>query len=775
MVKSLGGLHHKYVLIGFHIYYVVPNAERAMIPNDSDRQTPPLPSRNGLYGLQDPEETGSYPPAASWPLAATVPGGPSTSHERVDFLVSPQAAGELGWLAHYRVLRLLGEGGMGLVFLAEDSLLSRPVALKVIRPEIAETPGIAKRFTREARATAAIKHDHIVTIYQVGQENGIPFLAMEYLTGTSLSRWLDQGHSPSVELILRIGREIAAGLSAAHRHGLVHRDIKPANIWLEAPSGRVKILDFGMARSVREDLEITRTGGVMGTPAYMAPEQARGEPAGAGSDLFSLGCVLYRLCTLRLPFEGDSVIAVLTSISTETPPAPHHLNDRIPSSLSALVMRLLHKMPEARPISAEVVVKEIRTIEREMLAERQKAELSPAAPVMSYMAVANEAPGENMALTSPTQPASTPQSRQRKLVIMAAVLAALAAMAVGTFVFAPHRGSKIGIVAVGPKSAPAQDQGAVAPTMTPAPGAARTAQLVASPDQLGPHVDRGAESQPSPITGLDLPRSKAATEPGLPHAPEVPQHADQAAEHLAPSVGKIGSDVPAVSAADQRQRPDLQARTERGKEAWGDAIDPDGDCKFELEPREDKVRIIVPGKTHILSAEIGRVNAPRIVRDIKGDFDLTVRVAGTEHPAGKATTTAYSPYHGAGLLIWQDPGSYVRLEIATDLQHGKARPYVNFEYRKDGALVATSGLKNNDGSNHLRLRRRGEEINASFGPDGIRWNSFPPLTVKLKDRVMVGVAAINSATKPLIAELEGLEISQSPEAGADLKTGGLNP
>ena len=245
-----------------------------MIPNDSDRQTPPLPSRNGLYRPQDPEETGSYPPAASWPPATTVPGGPSTGHARVDFLGSPQAAGELGWLAHYRVLRLLGQGGMGLVFLAEDSLLARPVALKVIRPELADAHGIAQRFTREARATAAIKHNHIVTIYQVGQENGIPYLAMEFLNGMSLAQWLDRGQSPSVELVLRIGREIAAGLSAAHRHGLIHRDIKPANIWLEAPSGRVKILDFGMARSIREDVEITRSGVVMGTPAYMAPEQA---------------------------------------------------------------------------------------------------------------------------------------------------------------------------------------------------------------------------------------------------------------------------------------------------------------------------------------------------------------------------------------------------------------------------------------------------------------------------------------------------------------------
>ncbi len=271
---------------------------------------------------------------------------------------------------------------MGIVFRAEDSLLSRPVALKVIRPEVADTPGIAQRFMREARATAALEHDHIVTVYQVGQENGIPFLAMEYLKGTSLAEWLARGHRPSVELALRIGREIAAGLSAAHRHRLIHRDIKPANIWLEAPSGRVKILDFGMARSEREDIEITGAGVVMGTPAYMAPEQARGEPAGASSDLFSLGCVLYRLCTRRLPFEGDSVIAVLTSISTETPPAPRDLNDRVPASLSVLIMRLLHKMPEARPVSAEVVLNELRSIERELLAERQNAESSAAASQM---------------------------------------------------------------------------------------------------------------------------------------------------------------------------------------------------------------------------------------------------------------------------------------------------------------------------------------------------------------------------------------------------------
>ncbi len=427
-----------------------------MISFDSDRRTQSGPSRS-RSGVQNLEETRAYRPAASLPPAAIVAGDPPAGHKRMDFLSPPRAPGELGWLAHYRVLRLLGEGGMGIVFLAEDSLLSRPVALQVIRPEIADTAGIAQRFMREARATAAIEHDHIVTIYQVGQENGIPFLAMEYLKGMSLAEWLDRGHRPSAELVLRIGREIAAGLSAAHRHSLIHRDIKPANIWLEAPSGRVKILDFGMARSEREDVEITATGAVMDTPAFMAPEQARGEPAGTSSDLFSLGCVLYRLCTRRLPFEGGSVVAVLTSISTETPPDPRDLNDRIPASLSVLIMRLLHKMPEARPVSAEVVLKELKSIERELLAERQNAESSEAASQMYVAGLKSQSAPEVVVETSPPQPASLPQSRLGTLGL-AAVLAALVVTALVGFILAPTRKSDGAIIAAEPTSAPAREQ-----------------------------------------------------------------------------------------------------------------------------------------------------------------------------------------------------------------------------------------------------------------------------------------------------------------------------
>ena len=241
---------------------------------------------------------------------------------------------------------------------------------------------------------------------------------------------------------------------------------------------------------------------------------------------------------------------------------------------------------------------------------------------------------------------------------------------------------------------------------------------------------------------------------------DISQNTKQAAEKVAPTVGMTSNDTPAASLADQGLPLKRHDRSAREKGNWGDADDPDRDCKFELEPREDKVRITVPGQTHLLSAEIGRTNAPRILREIEGDFDVTVRVAGTSHPGGKPTTKLYPPYHGAGLLIWQDQENYIRLEIAADLQHGRARPYVNFEHRKDGALATSSGITNPDGSNHLRLKRRGAEIYASFGPDGVRWTSFSPVTAHLKDRVNVGIAAINSSTKPLTAEFEAFDVME---------------
>jgi serine/threonine protein kinase len=302
------------------------------------------------------------------PASAPAPRQPPAAADGKDMptLAPPQGAGELGRLAHYRILKLLGKGGMGVVFLAEDSRLQREVALKVMRPSSANNHNASERFLREARAAAKVKHDHVVTIYDADEEDGIFYIAMEHLRGAPLDVYLKRQPPPNVAQVLRVGREMAAALGAAHERGLVHRDVKPANVWLEVPKGRVKILDFGLAWRGKDETHLTQAGTVAGTPAFMSPEQARGQSLDPRSDLFSLGAVLYRLCTGRQPFNGSGVVEVMYSLATDTPTPPRSVNPSIPVALSDLVMHLLAKKPEDRPNTAAEVVDAIRGIERSL-------------------------------------------------------------------------------------------------------------------------------------------------------------------------------------------------------------------------------------------------------------------------------------------------------------------------------------------------------------------------------------------------------------------------
>jgi serine/threonine protein kinase len=261
------------------------------------------------------------------------------------------------------VLSVLGSGGMGVVFRAEDARLERPVALKVIAPNLSANSIARERFLREARALAAIEHDHVVHLYQVGEERGIPFLAMQLLDGESLENRLQRAGRLSIREVLRIGREAAEGLAAVHARGIVHRDIKPTNLWLESGRDRVKLFDFGLVATTRSDPHLTMPGTLIGSPAYMAPEQVRSGTANPLSDLFSLGCVLYRLCTGTLPFQGTDTISVLAAIATQSPRPIRSLNPEVPPALDALVMQLLSKEPHGRPPSASAIVAAITSIE----------------------------------------------------------------------------------------------------------------------------------------------------------------------------------------------------------------------------------------------------------------------------------------------------------------------------------------------------------------------------------------------------------------------------
>jgi len=310
---------------------------------------------------QPAEQTGDFLAAHNTADAASVDTSkhPPQTDPLLALLRPPQADGELGRLAHFAVTRLLGRGGMGAVFAADDLLLHRKVALKVMRPELTARPEARERFLREARTAGGLEHDHIIAVHEVAEDNGVWFIVMPLLKGEPLDARLTREGRLTIKAVLKIGRETAEGLAAAHAQGLVHRDIKPANLWLEGTGDaggagfrRVKILDFGLARAVQDDQHLTAEGGLLGTPAYMAPEQAAGEGVDHRADLFNLGAVLYRCCAGETPFAGKTTAAVMTALLTKDAAPVGDKNPNLPAALANLIMRLLDKAPAGRPQTA---------------------------------------------------------------------------------------------------------------------------------------------------------------------------------------------------------------------------------------------------------------------------------------------------------------------------------------------------------------------------------------------------------------------------------------
>ena len=275
------------------------------------------------------------------------------------FLTPAREPGSIGRIDHYEVLEIVGRGGMAIVMRARDTKLQREVAVKVV-----VTSGSTRQnFVREARAVAAIQDDHVVTIHGVEDEGPVPYLVMEFVNGGTLEDFMREHRTPSVSEILSIGAQIASGLAAAHRKGLVHRDVKPSNILMESGTKRVKLSDFGVARQV-DGPGATQAGVLVGTPNYMSPEQVNGAALDARSDLFSLGSVLYELCTGKRPFDGPSTVAVLRGVSDDRHQSVSEVNCDIPAELSHLIDRLLAKNAVDRPTSADEVSAQLSEIKK---------------------------------------------------------------------------------------------------------------------------------------------------------------------------------------------------------------------------------------------------------------------------------------------------------------------------------------------------------------------------------------------------------------------------
>lgn len=272
----------------------------------------------------------------------------------VDFLEPTSAPQTLGRLEDIDILEVIGRGGMGVVLKGYQAELKRLVAVKVLAPHLAVSGAARKRFSREAQAAAAILHPNVMPILTVHSGGRLPYLVMPFLACESLEqRIASDGPLPLVDL-LRIGMQSAQGLAAAHAQGIVHRDVKPANILLDLGVDRVMLTDFGLARAI-DDASITRTGLIAGTPQYMSPEQARGEPLDARSDLFSLGSVLYAMAAGRPPFRAETSYGILRRITDAEPRPVREINSEIPTWLAAIIGKLLAKAPADRFESAHAV------------------------------------------------------------------------------------------------------------------------------------------------------------------------------------------------------------------------------------------------------------------------------------------------------------------------------------------------------------------------------------------------------------------------------------
>src|SRR3954467_8102383 len=259
----------------------------------------------------------------------------------------------------YELVRHIARGGMAEVYLAHDNLLDRPVALKVLFPELSVDRSFVERFRREAQAAANLSHPNIVSVYDWGEEDGTYFIVMEYVEGRSLSQILRDEGPLSPDRAADITTDIAAALGFAHRNGVIHRDVKPGNV-LISPIGQVKVTDFGIARAVSTQENLTQTGTVMGTATYFSPEQARGEQVAPRSDVYSLGVVLYEALTGSPPFSGDNPVAVAYKHVQEAPRTPRSLNPQLPPPLEALTLKTMAKNPANRYQSSDELAADLR-------------------------------------------------------------------------------------------------------------------------------------------------------------------------------------------------------------------------------------------------------------------------------------------------------------------------------------------------------------------------------------------------------------------------------
>ncbi len=364
MQKHLGGCKACQRILRELLIKQVKEENKDPIPNQESQSALAGKNQDG----EEPSKDNSVKESADMAAPAAKIVDPDNPYP---FMDPPEAEGEMGWISNYRLFRVIGTGGMGVVFEAEDKDLKRRIALKILRTELVDE-SYKQRFLQEARLAGNLQSEHIVTVFRVGEWTGpdaqtVPFLSMEFLHGETLEAKLGRStFLPSREALGYI-RQVAEGLNDAHQSNLIHRDIKPANIWIEINPNtgefrRVKILDFGLAKPVNQDSSLTHHGMVVGTPSYMAPEQIYGLPCDQRTDLYGLGCLLFKCLCGKTPFEGENTMAVLRATVEAEAPDLEVAGKTLPRNILKLLEDLLAKDPDKRLPNAKSVISRIDQI-----------------------------------------------------------------------------------------------------------------------------------------------------------------------------------------------------------------------------------------------------------------------------------------------------------------------------------------------------------------------------------------------------------------------------
>jgi eukaryotic-like serine/threonine-protein kinase len=571
-------------------------------------------------------------------------------------------------VGRYEILETIGQGAMGAVYKARDPLMDRVVALKTILGAVLTGPEAAEfreRFFREARAAGRLSHPGIVTVYDVGERDGTPFLVMEYIGGRTLESALDSGERSPQPRICELGEQLADALHYAHENGVIHRDIKPANILLTGKPERAKIADFGVAKLI--SVQMTATGRLLGTPSFMAPEQFTGAPIDGRSDLFSLGVILYWMATGDKPFTGETITAVSYKIVHTDPIAPRMLNPAIPREFEAVLLKCLEKDPAARYQNGGQLARDLRGIREGRRVSRAIPAVVPvpAGTVLDEVSPRGGKSAPTQAVMLATPPATTSLSqaneaeppRRQKSVVPLLVFGLLALFAAGGIIkhFLANQDRSASLEPAAPVAAATP---ATEAPLAPAPGP------VTAPTPAVSAPKEGTETSSSDSSSKAKELAPASKEINRDSSDAAPEDSEKPASPppAHPKAHALQLDVAAVAPANLEIQSDDQPIVTR-QMAPGNTLRAAANRAFWL--RTDSAGALEMKLNGYDLPKLGPVGSPRSLRITPHELALLQAGEASEMPQGKPNPPAEVAHahlfvevnhipHAVNLAIWMD-------------------------------------------------------------------------------------------------------------------------